>query len=206
LDGAARPRALTAPPARPAEVLVCPDKRLPHENKELGHLAYSAKVDAWACGVLAFELLVGSPPFGMASREASVKAILHHQPRVPQWLSPPAADFVLWALTKKPSRRPAVMDLLAHSWVQCHMCAPPPDRHRRLNSKFKHVLGAREPCQTIARSVPLSTVSVLRVACGPVACLWASSHAALRPPMLWHPCGGSPGEAAPGACCSSPGP
>jgi hypothetical protein len=41
------------------EVLRCPLKRSPLENKGREELAYSEAVDAWAAGVLAYELLVG---------------------------------------------------------------------------------------------------------------------------------------------------
>ena len=47
------------------EVLVCPDKHAPSDNKERSDLWYGAAVDAWAVGVLAYELAVGRPPFGM---------------------------------------------------------------------------------------------------------------------------------------------
>eukprot|EP00892_Ulva_mutabilis_P009395 jgi/Ulvmu1/6828/UM031_0032.1 len=99
------------------EVLVCPDKRIPGENKQSSHLKYTDKVDAWACGVLAFELLVGCPPFGMSTREASVRAVLYESPKLPQWLPPAAADFIKWALTKNPAHRPTVAQLLQHSWI-----------------------------------------------------------------------------------------
>jgi serine/threonine protein kinase len=108
-----------------AEVMLCPDKRAPDENKANATLAYNAKVDAWACGVLAYELLVGCPPFGMSTREGSVKAILYQKPKVPQWLAPAAADFITWALTKKASRRPSVSHLLQHPWIVSHTFALP---------------------------------------------------------------------------------
>lgn len=101
---------------------MCPDKRLPEENKGNTYLKYTDKVDAWACGVLAFELLVGYPPFGMSTREASVRAVLYEAPKVPQWLPPAAADFIKWALTKNPAHRPTVAQLLQHSWILAFKC------------------------------------------------------------------------------------
>lgn len=108
------------------EVLVCPDKRLPEENKELSHLTYTNKVDAWACGVLAYELLVGCPPFGMSTRDGSVKAIMCQQPKIPHWLPHAAADFILWALTKQAAHRPSVHELMQHSWITSHLIASIP--------------------------------------------------------------------------------
>ena len=84
------------------EVLRCPTKKLPEENKEKAGLAYrcdppsdtgasvlapchahaaaplpcSAAVDSWACGVLAYELLVGRAPFERNSKEETYMAII----------------------------------------------------------------------------------------------------------------------------------
>lgn len=41
------------------EVLRCPLKRLPGDNKDKLELHYDGTVDTWAVGVLAYELLVG---------------------------------------------------------------------------------------------------------------------------------------------------
>lgn len=41
------------------EVLRCPLKRHPGDNKSREDLHYATAVDAWAVGVLAFELLTG---------------------------------------------------------------------------------------------------------------------------------------------------
>lgn len=49
------------------EVLVCPDKHHPGGNKDREDLWYTCSVDSWAVGVLAYELAIGRPPFGMVS-------------------------------------------------------------------------------------------------------------------------------------------
>lgn len=54
---------------RATQVLRCPDKHAPEDNKDRADLQYDAGVDAWAMGVLAYELVVGRPPFGMVRRE-----------------------------------------------------------------------------------------------------------------------------------------
>lgn len=41
------------------EVLRCPLKRHPGDNKDRSDLHYATAVDAWAVGVLAYELLTG---------------------------------------------------------------------------------------------------------------------------------------------------
>lgn len=45
------------------EVLRCPLKDLPDENKEDARFHYNSSVDAWAVGALTYELIVGFPPF-----------------------------------------------------------------------------------------------------------------------------------------------
>ena len=66
------------------EVLVCPLKRLPTDYKKREDLSYTAKVDSWSLGVLAFELLTGKPPF---SHKDEVELL--------QVCSPPPTFFLL---------------------------------------------------------------------------------------------------------------
>ena len=44
-------------------MVTCPDKHKPSDHKDQVHLCYSTVVDVWAVGVLAYELIVGRPPF-----------------------------------------------------------------------------------------------------------------------------------------------
>ncbi len=62
------PNAARAALSRPQapEVLRCPPKNLPQENKNNPYLHYTNSVDAWAVGVFAYELVIGFPPFAGA--------------------------------------------------------------------------------------------------------------------------------------------
>uniref|UniRef100_A0A7S3VNV4 Protein kinase domain-containing protein n=1 Tax=Dunaliella tertiolecta TaxID=3047 RepID=A0A7S3VNV4_DUNTE len=100
------------------EVLVCPDKRRPEENKDKVLLAYTSKVDAWAVGILAYELLVGYPPFEQESRAATYEHIMYKDPYFSSCLSPEAKAFIAFSLVKNATQRPSVSELAAHPWVQ----------------------------------------------------------------------------------------
>jgi serine/threonine protein kinase len=61
------------------EVVVCPDKVHPNDHKEKTHLHYTYLVDAWAVGVLAYELTVGRAPFDAGHKRGTIDNILHAQ-------------------------------------------------------------------------------------------------------------------------------
>lgn len=87
-------------PPSSIQVLICPDKRRPEENKEKVLLAYTAQVDAWAVGILAYELLVGYPPFEQESRAATYQHIMYKEPKFPAWMTEDAKKFITQALCK----------------------------------------------------------------------------------------------------------
>lgn len=82
------------------QVLLCPEKSRPQENKDKVLLGYTYMVDAWAMGILAYELIVGRPPFEKQSRAATYEHIMYRKPDFPATMSPHAKDFVFSALTK----------------------------------------------------------------------------------------------------------
>jgi serine/threonine protein kinase len=45
------------------QVVTCPRKQAPQDGKDRPELAYGAKVDVWALGVLVFEIVIGRAPF-----------------------------------------------------------------------------------------------------------------------------------------------
>jgi serine/threonine protein kinase len=99
------------------EVLRCPFKSRPEENKENDRLHYSARVDAWAVGVLTYELLVGFPPFFDQSRTSTEDRIVHSMPAFPAGMSEEAKAFITSALAKHANERPTILEMLHHPWI-----------------------------------------------------------------------------------------
>lgn len=44
-------------------------------------------MDAWSVGILAYELVVGFPPFERESRTATLECIINTDPQFPRWMS-----------------------------------------------------------------------------------------------------------------------
>jgi aurora kinase len=96
------------------EVLRCPDK---DANSVPGTQLYDGKVDSWAVGILAFEVLVGRAPFEQECKQTTCDLICYGDYQLPCFLSAPARDFITRALCKKASARPTIAEMLAHPWV-----------------------------------------------------------------------------------------
>ena len=96
------------------EVLRCPDK---DASTAPGPQLYDGKVDSWAVGILAFEVLVGRAPFEQDCKQTTCDLICYGDFVMPSFLSPQAKDFIARALCKNAAARPCIADLLAHAWV-----------------------------------------------------------------------------------------
>lgn len=70
---------------------------------------YGKAVDWWSVGVLTFELLTGSTPFGSPQepedRERISQRIQTEEPPIPKWIRPTTRDFLLKMLEKDPQLR-----------------------------------------------------------------------------------------------------
>ncbi|EFN57657.1 hypothetical protein CHLNCDRAFT_11382, partial [Chlorella variabilis] len=108
---------------RQESVCVCVVGTLDYMPPEVGcedGAAYGLPADAWCVGVLAYELLVGSPPFEAESKDATYTRILKLEPSIPSHLSDQAKGFIRQALKKDPSQRPTVHQMLRHPWLRTY--------------------------------------------------------------------------------------
>ena len=68
-------------------------------------------------GVLAYELLVGSPPFEADTHKQTYKRIIGVDLKFPSEVAPDARDFIKKLLCKEPSERMGLKELNEHHWI-----------------------------------------------------------------------------------------
>ncbi|KAJ1980261.1 spindle assembly checkpoint kinase [Dimargaris verticillata] len=87
---------------------------------------HDEKVDLWSLGVLCFEFLVGFPPFeDLSSERATFKRISRVDLKIPDHISPLAADLIRKLLKHSPSDRLPLEQVLQHPWIVKHSAEPP---------------------------------------------------------------------------------
>lgn len=77
-------------------------------------------VDLWALGILAYEFLVGVPPFETASRQSTYVRISKVDYEIPAGISEEAGDLIGRLLIKDPMQRLSLSDVLRHPWITKH--------------------------------------------------------------------------------------
>ncbi len=79
---------------------------------------HDEKVDVWAVGILAYELLIGFIPFWIY-QESDLQKIVTQEIKFPDYVdvTDTAKDFVLRALDKDPTTRATILQLLLHPFI-----------------------------------------------------------------------------------------
>lgn len=81
---------------------------------------YDDKVDIWALGVLAYELVVNCPPFEEESKDLTYKRIVSGDLKFPDTVSSDAQDLIRKLLRHKAKDRISLQDVKKHPWVLKH--------------------------------------------------------------------------------------
>ena len=93
-------------------------------------------------GILAYELLVGFPPFSDKQRAKIDDKIRYDVPRFPSNITKEAQQFILAALRKDPIDRPTIMELIGSSWIRAYKKTAPV--MARPQSQLRMVQGGEE--------------------------------------------------------------
>eukprot|EP01023_Acetabularia_acetabulum_P037280 TRINITY_DN35322_c0_g1_i2.p1 TRINITY_DN35322_c0_g1~~TRINITY_DN35322_c0_g1_i2.p1 ORF type:complete len:372 (+),score=32.06 TRINITY_DN35322_c0_g1_i2:78-1118(+) len=100
------------------ETFCMPKKQFPMDFKQgIATITYNQKVDCWAVGVLAYELLTGRPPFEQQTMQMTITSILNDVQLYSSKMSHSAQHFIDKALQKDPSKRWDIEQLLKHPWI-----------------------------------------------------------------------------------------
>eukprot|EP00401_Gymnodinium_catenatum_P015921 CAMPEP_0117581482 /NCGR_PEP_ID=MMETSP0784-20121206/65851_1 /TAXON_ID=39447 /ORGANISM="" /LENGTH=493 /DNA_ID=CAMNT_0005381797 /DNA_START=123 /DNA_END=1604 /DNA_ORIENTATION=+ len=89
---------------------------------------YDERCDVWSCGVLAYILICGYPPFAgendVQTLDAVKRAAFDFPPEDWADVSGDAKNLIQAMLTKDPNDRPAAEALMTHPWFVSHVAGP----------------------------------------------------------------------------------
>eukprot|EP00892_Ulva_mutabilis_P001155 jgi/Ulvmu1/1103/UM106_0020.1 len=132
------------------ELFELPRKAFPMQFKaDPGAVACDSKLDVWAVGVLAYEMLLGRAPFSGKTSAATVQQIRRgftgrFPDTAPPQLSAPAKDFIQRCLRHAPAARPTIEQLLRHHWIRGH-CWEAAATARRAGELSQELVTGSEP-------------------------------------------------------------
>lgn len=79
---------------------------------------HDASVDIWSLGILAYEFLVGMPPFETENEQDTYRKICQVDLRFPSFLEPSAKDFISRLLMRSPAQRMPLQDVSRHPFIK----------------------------------------------------------------------------------------
>ncbi|KPM05122.1 aurora kinase A-A-like protein 2 [Sarcoptes scabiei] len=82
---------------------------------------YCHNVDLWCLGVLAYEFLVGNPPFETKNFVETYRRIITLTYSIPEHLSPRANNFIKRLIVKEPIKRMSLLEARHHPWIKMHV-------------------------------------------------------------------------------------
>jgi aurora kinase, other len=85
---------------------------------------YTKAVDQWSLGVLAYELLVGKPPFETKNMQATQKKIAKYKGKgikFPSYVAQSAEELIRELLNLDAEKRMSFDDVLTHPWITRHL-------------------------------------------------------------------------------------
>ncbi|MES1902204.1 MAG: hypothetical protein MHPSP_000725 [Paramarteilia canceri] len=88
---------------------------LPPEVTE--HKPHDYRVDIWCLGVIAFEFLVGKPPFEAKTANETYQLIKNVRYKCPAYMSKEAVNFIGNMLVYDPPKRSEISKLMQHVWI-----------------------------------------------------------------------------------------